>query len=54
MITPNIKGAGAVGSFYVTLTGTEGETDEILLSSKGFVEGTTAVLDEQAKSIGDI
>jgi len=26
------------------MTGTEGETDEILASSKGFVEGTTSIV----------
>lgn len=39
--TPNIAGAGAAGQFYLKMTGTEDVTDEILLTSSGFIEGST-------------
>jgi len=34
--TPDIEGSGASGSFYLTMFGTEGKTDEVLLSAEGF------------------
>jgi len=34
--TPNIEGSGATGAFYLSMYGTEGKTDELLLSSQGF------------------
>jgi len=37
--TPNIDGSGADGSFYITIFGEEGKTDELLLSNNGFEEG---------------
>jgi len=36
------------------MTGTDGESDEVLLTSEGFVEGTTSVLNIVAKNIGDV
>jgi len=54
VVTPNIKGAGSVGIFYLTLTGTSGVTDELLLTSDGFVEGTTAIQNVVAKNVGDV
>jgi hypothetical protein len=34
--------------------GSEGETDEVLLTNEGFDEGSTAILDVVASNVGDI
>ena len=34
--------------------GSEGETDEVLLTSEGFDEGTTSILSVTAANVGDI
>ena len=36
VITSNIDGAGAKGSFFLTMFGEEGKTDEITLTTDGF------------------
>jgi len=41
MVTPAIEGSGALGQFFLKCIGDNGETDDILLTSEGFKEGTT-------------
>lgn len=54
VVTPNIPGSGAQGGFYLVMFGSEGETDEVLLTNEGFDEGSTAILDVVAANVGDI
>jgi len=54
VVTPNIDGSGASGAFFITMEGSEGKTDEVLLTSEGFEEGTTAILNVVAANVGDI
>ena len=40
-MTANLEGAGAKGSFFIQLYGNEGRTDEVMLTSDGFEQGST-------------
>jgi len=52
--TPNIQGAGAEGSFYLTLLSETSNTDEVLLTSEGLQKGTTEEINTKLDAIGDI
>jgi len=54
VVTPDIDGSGATGAFYITMQGSEGKTDEVLLTNEGFEEGTTSILNVVASNVGDI
>ncbi len=52
--TSNIVNSGANGNFYITLYGEEGKSEEILLTSNGFVQGSTTIVKIIANNIGDV
>lgn len=53
MLTSNIEGAGAKGTFMIQMWGNEGRTDDMLLTGEGFAQGSSTKVKVSGPRIGD-
>ena len=52
--TGNVDTEETTDSYYLTIFGEEGHTNEFLLSNSGFQLGSTAIIKEMALNVGDL